>query len=190
MKRIMILSGSNSPDSINARLAFYLMQQLRYRTEATYIDLRKYPLPLFNIEIEREAGVPVKALELRQLLSRYDGFVITVAEHNGSVTAFFKNAMDWLSRAEKNYAVFGHKPVLIAGTSPGPGGARSAIAHAENIIHRLAGKVVAKLTVPRFYDTMAGDDSAYTITDASIDSQLDEGLEKLLSELQVNARVA
>jgi len=66
---------------------------------------------------------------------RHDAFVISVAEHNSSVTAAFKNTLDWLSRTDKGYSnLLSGKTILLISTSPSPGGARTALANAETIL--------------------------------------------------------
>ncbi len=83
-------------------------------------------MDMFDVDYEREYGYPENAVKLHELMSQYDGFIISLAEHNGSYTAAFKNALDWTSRMQGN--TFFEQPVLILGTSPGKKGAQFVIA--------------------------------------------------------------
>ena len=47
-----------------------------------------------------------------------DALVIAFPEHNGNVTAAYKNLFDWASRADKN--VYQGKPMVIMAATPGP----------------------------------------------------------------------
>lgn len=89
MKKILVFWGSNSPTSINKQLARYAATELQKKISTTLIDLNQFPLPLFNIETETRFGLPVKANELKEIISEYDGYVIEVAEHNGFVIPLF-----------------------------------------------------------------------------------------------------
>src|SRR5690554_5664242 len=110
MKRILIFAGSNNPDSINRKIVEYAASRLNVM-ESTLLDLTDYPLPIYSPRAEKEEGVPESALRLNRVFQKHDGFIISVPEHNGSVPAFFKNALDWLSRSQKNYRVLEGKPV-------------------------------------------------------------------------------
>ncbi|MBD0332813.1 MAG: NAD(P)H-dependent oxidoreductase, partial [Chitinophagaceae bacterium] len=175
----LVFWGSNNPTSINKQLAHYAAAQLQKQITATIIDLNDFPLPLYNIETEIKFGIPVKAKELKELISQYDGYVIAVAEHNGSITAFFKNVLDWVSRVDKSYGIFHEKPVVLLGTSPGPGGAKGALQHAEAIIKRLAGKVIASVSLPLFFGNFKGSEDTYEILDANRKKMIQHALDKL-----------
>jgi len=88
MKRILAFAGSNSKSSINKQLATYTASKVT-NTTFEVADLNDYSLPIFSLEIEAE-GFPNAALRFNELLSNYDGFVVSLAEHNGSYSAAFK----------------------------------------------------------------------------------------------------
>ena len=56
-----------------------------------------------------------------------DGFIVSSPEHNGSMPAFFKNTIDWISRMDGK--VFNDKPTVFLSTSQGPRGGLSALTH-------------------------------------------------------------
>jgi chromate reductase len=79
--------------------------------------------PIYNFDIQKERGIPAGVTALAEAIQAADGVVIVSPEYNFSVPAGLKNAIDWLSRLEKQ--PFAGKPIAIQSASPGPvGGAR------------------------------------------------------------------
>ncbi len=148
MKKIVALGGSNSKNSINKQLATYAAHQLE-NTETTILDLKEFDLPLYCIDIENEDGIPSEAKRLDEILASADGLIISLAEHNGSYSAAFKNAYDWLSRIDKK--VWKNKPMLLMATSPGQRGGASVLQTANVGFPHLGGNVVANFSLPAFY---------------------------------------
>src|SRR5207249_1812617 len=66
--------------------------------EVTYLDLRDYPLPIFDEDLEKSAGAPENAKKLKKLFVEHHGFLISAPEYNSSITAVLKNTIDWISR--------------------------------------------------------------------------------------------
>jgi NAD(P)H-dependent FMN reductase len=148
MKKILAFAGSNSKTSINKQLATYAVSKVN-NVSYDVADLNDYQLPIFSLEIEAE-GFPKAAEEFNKLLGKYDGFVISLAEHNGSYSAVFKNIFDWASRIDRK--VFKDKPVLLMATSPGVRGGASVLETAKNTFPHLGGNVVSTFSLPSFYD--------------------------------------
>src|SRR5436190_6715634 len=126
---ILVLAGSTRSESVNRKLARQAVDALRAAgADATFADLRDYPLPLYDGDLEDIQGRPATAVALKDMARRADGFVIASPEHNGSYPAVLKNAIDWISRpdpGEPHLAVFRGKVAGILSASPGGyGGAR------------------------------------------------------------------
>lgn len=184
MKHILFIAGSNSPDSINKKVIEYTAGLFK-KNKTTVLDLRDYPLPIFSVEIEEKDGVPENAFALGELFKDHDAVVFSVAEHNGSITAFFKNALDWTSRTQKNYRILENKPVLLFSASITPGGGKDAASHAELIFtRRLRGRVISKVSIPRFSEIVTVTGSGIQINDEEIDNRLKEAVVLLEDELQ------
>src|SRR5204862_489322 len=64
------------------------------------VDLRDFPMPLMDQDLEAQIGLPEKGREFRDLMISHDGFLIACPEHNTSMTALLKNALDWASRQQ------------------------------------------------------------------------------------------
>ena len=115
MRKILAFAGSTSSVSINKKLAIFAAENLK-ETTFEIIDLRDFEMPIYSID-EEEHGFPEHAKRFTSLLDNYDGFILSLAEHNGSYAAAFKNIYDWSSRIEAT--VFRDKPLLLLATSPG-----------------------------------------------------------------------
>ncbi len=127
MKKILAFAGSISSTSINKQLAVYAAGLLD-KVEYDILNMNEYPAPLFSIDEEKN-GFPENMLRLSERLKTYDGFIISLAEHNGSYAAAYKNTIDWLSRIELK--VFNKKPMLLMSASPGGRGGASVLAAAN-----------------------------------------------------------
>lgn len=62
------------------------------------VGLTDFDVPIFTPQREEENGIPEAVMAFDQLIQEADILVISLAEHNGSYTAAFKNLFDWLTR--------------------------------------------------------------------------------------------
>lgn len=152
MKKVITIGGSNSKNSINKTFASYAANQMQ-NIEVEVLDLNDFELPVYGIDLEEKIGIPENAIRLNTILESADGFVISLAEHNGSYTAYFKNILDWLSRID--IKIWKDKPILLLATSPGPRGGRIILQSVKDYFPFLGGKVVAEFSLPNFYDNFA-----------------------------------
>lgn len=176
MKKIAAFGGSTSRTSINKQLATYagtLLQQ----TEVTVLDLNAFTVPIYSEDLEREEAYPKGASDFNAELDKYDGFIVSLAEHNGSYAAAFKNIFDWVSRKERK--VFRDKPLLIMATSPGGRGGASVLSTAENTFPHMGAKIVSRFSLPSFHDNFKEDG----ITNNSLDVKLKEAVAVLEAAL-------
>lgn len=169
MKKIIALGGSNSKNSINKAFAGYVANQLE-NVEVNLLDLNDFDLPLYGIDLENAAGIPDEAKRLNSLLETASGIVVSLAEHNGSYSAAFKNAYDWLSRIEQN--VWKNKPMLLMATSPGGRGGATVLQTAMATFPRMGADLVASFSLPKFMANF----SEEGISDAELRADLEEKL--------------
>ena len=149
MKRILVFGGSSSSYSINKKLAIYAASQLE-DTHNQVIDLNDFEMPLFSIDLENEVGIPEKALEFKSEIQQADGIIMSLAEHNGSYAAAYKNIYDWVSRIKGN--MWEDKPIFLMATSPGGRGGKSVLQAATSRLPFQGGKVIATFSLPIFKD--------------------------------------
>ena len=105
--RVLAFSGSTRTGSYNKMLAKIAAEGARRAgAEVTYVDLRDFPMPLYDGDIQKEFGFPEPVRALRQLFLEHQGLLIASPEYNGSYSGVLKNTIDWLSRGD------GELPVL------------------------------------------------------------------------------
>lgn len=165
--KIIAFGASTSFHSINRALATYTANLVK-GAEVEVLDLNDFPVPMFSEDTEKEVGRPEGAQAYFKKLESADAFVISLAEHNGTYTAAYKNLFDWASRI--NQQMFAHKPVVYLSTSPGPGGAQSVLAQAVNSGAFFHADVKASVSVPSFYDVF--DMEKGQVTDEKIAAKL------------------
>lgn len=164
MRRIVALAGSNSKTSINKKLVDYTCQMIN-EAEIIPIDLNDYELPIYGVDYESEHGIPPLVQKLGEIFEKGDGFVISLAEHNGSYTAVFKNMIDWLSRI--NTACWNQQPMLLMSTSPGPRGGATVLQTALTTFPFLGAVIIESFALPSFHQNFADG----RITDATLGNQ-------------------
>lgn len=139
--KILALAGSTRENSYNKKLVKIAVQgALAAGAEVTLIDLRDYPMPLYDGDLEAKAGVPDIARKLRTQMSEHDGFLIASPEYNSSLSGHFKNAIDWVSRPEKDVPsllAFRGKLAAIMSASPGPLGGLRGLVHLRDILENI-----------------------------------------------------
>ena len=149
MKKILAFAGSTSSTSINKELASFAAENLEY-TAFDIIDLRDFNIPIYSQDEEKENGLPEDAKRFSALFNQYDGFILSLAEHNGSYAAAFKNIFDWSTRVEKNF--FRDKPLLLMATSPGGRGGATVLNTAATSFPHMGAKSITTFSLPGFYD--------------------------------------
>jgi NAD(P)H-dependent FMN reductase len=88
--------------------------------EVTLIDLRDYPMPLYDGDIEAAEGLVPKARELKTLMLAHDALLLSCPEYNSSITAVMKNTIDWVSRPRPDEpSAFKGKIAGLIAASPG-----------------------------------------------------------------------
>ena len=175
MKKILAFSGSNSSKSINHLLVTYAVSLIETH-EVNLIDLRDYDVPIFSIDLETNEGIPKKIKDLEKLISKYDALIIALPEHNGSMTSFFKNILDWLTRV--NHQFLKNKKLLLLSTSPGKHGARFGLEHTASILPRFGGELIGTYNLGSFYDNVILE-NGFEFTDAEEEKKLIEVISKL-----------
>jgi len=132
-----VIVGSNRRGSINRKLAEALVRLGSDRLDAEFIRIDD--LPMYNFDLETKRPETVK--RFTQQVSSADGLLIVMPEHNRSIPAVLKNAIDWGSKPmERN--VWKGKVAAITGTSPGAIGTAVAQQHLRQILGVLGSLVI------------------------------------------------
>lgn len=178
MGSIIALSGSNSKTSINSTLLDYIVNSIT-STPATRLSLLDYDIPLYNIDIEQERGMPIDIQIIKNKIAEASGIIIGVNEHNGTISAFFKNIIDWLSRTDRNFLA--NKKILLVSTSPGARGASSALEYMKSTAPRFGGVIAESFSFPLFQENFDVND--LSITNPAMELGISQVLASFLQQL-------
>lgn len=149
MKKIIAFAASTSKNSINKQLATYAAN-LFENAEVEVLDLNDYEMPLFSVDREKENGIHTLAQDFYAKMGSADLIVLSLAEHNGSYAAAFKNIFDWTSRI--NTKTFQQKPLLLLATSPGARGGSTVLDIAAKRFPFQGAEVKGTFSLPTFYE--------------------------------------
>ena len=127
--RIGVIVGSASATSINHQLAVGLSRLAAADADFELIDIGQ--LPMYNRD--DDSAYPPALQAFKDQVSRMDGILFVSPEHNRSVPALLKNALDAASRPYGK-GVWGGKPAAVIGTSPGAAGTCMAQQHLRNVL--------------------------------------------------------
>ena len=127
--KVLGFAASARTDSFNKKLVRIALRGAESSgAMVTSIDLRDYPLPLYDADDEASNGLPENVEKLRTLFQECDGLLLASPEYNGFLSPLLKNTLDWLSRspeAQPDLSAFQGKVAAILAASPGPlGGLR------------------------------------------------------------------
>jgi NAD(P)H-dependent FMN reductase len=159
---ILVFAGSTRSDSLNRKLALATAAELRRAgADVTVADLRDYPMPLYEGDLEAAQGMPAGAKAFKELVRGQGGLAIASPEYNGSFSALLKNAIDWISRpepGERSLAAFRGKTAALLSASPGPGGGQRGLRHLRELLEMIGVKVVpSQVTVSRAMEAFDAD---------------------------------
>src|SRR5215467_1156741 len=135
--KIAVIVGSNRQGSLNARLAQALAVLGADRLSFSFARIDD--LPLYNPDLEAE--LPASVVRFKSEIASADGVLVVTPEHNRSLPAALKNAIDWGGRPYGQNSWAG-KVVAIAGASPGAIGAALAQQHLRQVLGGFLGALV------------------------------------------------
>ena len=131
-----------------------------------FIDLRDYPMPLYNADDHQQKGFDETALKFQRLLSEYHGFLVASPEYNGSLSGALKNALDWASRQSGEFKmgeVFRGKVAAILTASPGAFGGIRCLGHLRTILSILGVITLpSEIAVAKVHELYDGDGEEMT----------------------------
>ena len=136
--KILAFAGSTRTDSYNKKLVkISSIGATDAGADVTVIDLRDFPMPLYDGDLEQKDGLPSNARKLKDIMLSHQGFLISSPEYNSSISAVFKNVIDWTSRQSEGeipLACFKNKVAGIMSASPGGLGGLRGLVHVRSIL--------------------------------------------------------
>ena len=183
--RILAFAASNSRSSINRALidhATARLGQIAPDAEIETLDLNDYEMPIYSIDRERDGGVPAPAQAFFARIGAADAVLVSFAEHNGFVTAAWKNIFDWMSRIDAR--VWQAKPLAILAASPGRRAGANVLASQELLAPHFGADLRGTLGIGTWRDAWDAEGQTLVAEDAA------EDLGTLLRHLVAPARAA
>lgn len=187
--RILVFAGSARTASLNKKLARIAARCVdESGGAATFLDLRDYPIPLYDGDLEEREGMPPFAVKLREQFLSHQGLLIASPENNGAVTALLKNTIDWLSRdyeGRSGLEPYRGKVAALMGASPGGFGAISSLAVLRPILTKLTVLVIPEQV------TLSKADQAFKEDGSFVDERNLKAVARVAARLvAVTARMA
>ncbi len=154
--RIVAFAGSTRQGSINRiSLGFAIEGARDAGIEVELIDLKDYPMPLYDADWHEANGVPATAARLREKMISAQGLLIASPEYNSSITPLLKNTIDWLSQSVSDGVGKGGGRLpfegkitgMMSASGGGFGGVR-ALPHVAGIFSNLGAIVLPIVAVP------------------------------------------
>ncbi len=168
--KILAFGASYSSTSINKQFASFAAKQF-VGNEIEVLDLNYFDVPIFTVDREAKEGHPALVKEFVSKIEQADLVIISMAEHNGSYTAAFKNLFDWASRVKSK--TFEAKKLFLLSTSDGSRGGASVLAAALERFPRHGAEILASFSLPNFSSNF---DSENGIVDGELKSKFNENI--------------
>ncbi|HEX5137091.1 MAG TPA: NAD(P)H-dependent oxidoreductase [Planctomycetota bacterium] len=162
--RILAFAGSARAGSFNRKLIRIVADGARAAgAEVTLVELRDYPLPVYDADLEAAEGLPANARKLKELFLAHEGLLISSPEYNSSITPLLKNTIDWVSRSspgEPPLACYDGKVAGLVSASPGAlGGLRGLMVVRSCLSNTRVLVLPDQVAVPHANDAFAEDGS-------------------------------
>jgi len=144
--RVLAFAGSARTDSFNVKLVNIAAEGAREaEAEVTVLNLKDFPMPLFNQDLEAAEGPPEQATRLKGIMLAHEGLLIASPEYNSSISPLLKNTIDWVSRpadGEPMLAVYRDKVAAVMSASPGGLGGLRGLVHLRSILSNIGVLVI------------------------------------------------
>ena len=144
--RVLAFAGSARTDSFNVKLVNIAAEGAREaEAEVTVLNLKDFPMPLFNQDLEAAEGPPEQATRLKGIMLAHEGLLIASPEYNSSISPLLKNTIDWVSRpadSEPMLAVYRDKVAAVMSASPGGLGGLRGLVHLRSILSNMGVLVI------------------------------------------------
>lgn len=187
--KILAFAGSTRTESFNKRLIQIAVAGAQAAgAEVTLIDLRDFPLPLFDGDLEVREGLPPNGRKLKDLFLAHHGLLMSCPEYNSSITGVWKNTIDWVSRpvpGEAPLAGFDGKVAAIMSASTGALGGLRGLVHVRAILGNIRVLVLPdQVAVPKAGEAFNPDGSLKDPKQHAAVGALGARLTQVLSKLR------
>jgi chromate reductase len=179
--KIIVFAGSLRADSCNKKFARVATSFAKDAgADAEFLDLKDYPMPVYDGDIETASGIPAGTAALGKKILEADALVISTPEYNGSIPGVLKNVIDWLSR-DKPMSLAG-KHLLLLAASPGALGGIRALWHTRQPFDAVGVHVFpGMMSLPAAYQAF---DAEGKLTNEKAAAQLKETLGQFIAHVK------
>lgn len=162
---ILAFAGSAREGSYNKKLIRLAAAAARDAGgDVTLIDLRDFPMPMYDGDAEQVEGIPPDAKRFKELMKGHQALVIASPEYNSAISPLLKNAIDWASRpepGEPSLVAFTGKVAAITSASTGQLGGLRGLVTVRGILGNIGVVVLPEqLSIPNA-DKAFRDDGAF-----------------------------
>lgn len=175
--KVLAFAGCLRSGSWNKKLIRVAAEAVRQAGgDITLVDLRDFPMPAYDGDLEAAEGLPEQAQRLKDLMSGSDALLISTPEYNSSVPGMFKNVIDWVSRPDPRPAFHGKVAGLLS-ASPGMLGGLRSLTELRRILGNIGTLVInEQQAVPQA-------DKAFDEAGALKEARLQSGVERVATRL-------
>jgi NAD(P)H-dependent FMN reductase len=178
--KILAFAGSTRTESFNKKTVRIAAEGARQAGgQVTLIDLRDFPLPLYDGDLETRE-FPENAKKLIAMISSHDALLIASPEYNSMITPLLKNTIDWCTRDDDN--PFTGKVAAIISASPGAFGAVRSLKLAQQLLLHLGCHVVPG------QNALAHADKAFDAAGKLTDARAEKSMRALVGQLVETAK--
>jgi chromate reductase, NAD(P)H dehydrogenase (quinone) len=181
--KVLAFAGSLREDSANKKLVREAARMAKEQgATVTVIDLKDYPMPFFDEDLESTQGMPEMAKAFRRKILESNVVFIASPEYNHSFSGVLKNALDWASRTEEGDrakgAFKGIKFALMS-ASPGKGGGAKGLPHLREVLQDVGASLLAmQVSIPNAYTAF---DAQGSLIDPKLKADLQEEVREALT---------
>ncbi len=185
---ILAFAGSTRGESWNKKvLGIAAAGAEAAGAHVTTIELRDFPLPLFDGDLEQAQGLPPNARSLKDLFLANRGLLLACPEYNSSITAVLKNTIDWVSRpvpGEAPLQCFDGKVVGLVSASPGALGGIRGLVTVRSILGNIKCLVIPEqVSVTKAHEAFAADGSLKDAKQAAAVAAVGAKVARLVAKL-------
>lgn len=188
--KIIFLAGSARKDSMNKKLARHAYEVARDKgADATFIDLKDFPMPIYNGDDEAESGLPENGKKLKKLFVEHQGLFIASPEYNSSFSPLLKNSLDWISRPseenEKPLVAFAGKVAALSASAGGHYGGLRGLVPLRMMLGNIRVNVLPQQVVVPYHGKAFSTDGV--LEDESSIALIDSLVAQLIQEVDLKA---
>lgn len=180
--KVVAFAGALRKGSVSKKLVHEAVRLLHQEHSliAEYIDLKDYPFPVYDSDIEQSMGIPDSIAQIGTRIGRANALVIASPEYNGGISSVLKTLVDWLSRLKPD--PLGGKFLLLLSASPGNSGGVQGLWHTRVPFEALGVHVFPYMVaVPRAQNAF---DEQGALTDSKAEQKLRDALDAFVVHVE------